>query len=64
MSLRYKIGAVVLILLFTFQSLNQINNHTYSAGLRDFHKDQTFSCFAANNYSHSIYNCGQTFHLP
>ncbi len=63
MSLRYKVVAFGLILLLTFQSLHQINSYTYSTGISSFHRDHINYCFIGGYSSHSMYNCGETFHI-
>lgn len=63
--LQHKIVAIILILVFSFQSLHQINSHTYTIGFENFHykcPDGITCCFGIP-LSHSSYNCGKTFHL-
>lgn len=41
-SLKYKIIAFLLVLAFTFQSMESINSHSYSTGINSYHVD--YSC--------------------
>lgn len=64
-SVKFKIIAFILALAFTFQTIESINNHSYTTGFANFHyqcpKDIT-CCFGTP--IHSVYSCGQTLHLP
>ncbi|REE07817.1 hypothetical protein DFQ09_11011 [Winogradskyella pacifica] len=64
LSIKYKITAALLVLAFTFQSMESINSHTYSAGLSNFHAEcpKRITCCFGHSY-HSIYNCGNATHI-
>ncbi|MFT5847486.1 MAG: hypothetical protein ACJARX_000075 [Psychroserpens sp.] len=64
MSLRYKVVAFGLVLLFTFQSLNEINRHSYTTGICNFKSYKPAGitdCFGLYNGT-SLNNCGHAFH--
>lgn len=63
-SLKYKIVAFLLVLAFTFQTMESINSHTYSIGLSNFHEEcpEGMICCFGSLY-HSIYKCGKVVHL-
>ncbi|WP_458626294.1 hypothetical protein [Winogradskyella sp. PC D3.3] len=45
-SLQYKIIALLLVLTFTFQSMETINNHTYNIGVDNYHYQcGCFGCY-------------------
>lgn len=52
-----------MVIAFTFQSLHEINSHTYATGISTFHKNSyegIICCFGCG--VHSMYSCGKTFH--
>lgn len=61
---KYKFVALLLVLAFTFQSLESINNHTYSTGLSNFYEEcpEGITCCFGHSY-HSIYKCGKANHI-
>lgn len=63
----YKIIAVVLTIAFAFQSMAQVNEHTYTTGYSNIHNDSKsgFTCFFSGSYStiHMAYDCGKPFHI-
>ena len=63
-SLKYKIVALLLVLAFTFQTMESINSHTYATGLSNFHEDcpKGMTCCFGHSY-HSIYKCGKANHI-
>jgi len=63
-SLKYKIIAFLLVLAFTFQSLNSFNWHMYGTGISTFHEDRIEGIIPCFGHSyHTIYKCGKTLHL-
>ena len=58
-STRYKILALLLVLAFTFQSMETINSHTYRTGVYNIHNHIKMSCFSFldTNETHMNYNC-------
>ena len=64
--LRHKITAISLAILLGSVSLSSINEHTYTIGLDNFHKEKAkgllFNCWGSYTY-HSSYNCGKAFHI-
>ena len=42
-SIKFKIVALVLVLAFVFQSMTEINSHTYTTGVDSYH--YTCGCF-------------------
>lgn len=57
-SLKYKLVAFVLIMSFTFQSMETINSHTYTTGVDTLHHHYVMSCFGFNsNPVHMNFNC-------
>ncbi|WP_456440806.1 hypothetical protein [Psychroserpens sp.] len=63
----FKFFAIVIALLFVFQSMQETNSHTYSIGLSTFHETgycpEGITCCFGSSFSHMIYECGKTFHL-
>ena len=65
-SIKIKSVAFIIITLLIFQSLNTINNHTYSTGFSNFHYNECpdgLTCCFGNTASHSSYICGKAFHI-
>jgi len=59
-SITYKIIALVLVLAFTFQSMESINSHAYKTGVYNIHNHFEMSCFSfLNNHNliHMNFNC-------
>ena len=63
--IRHKIIAFVLVLAFTFQTMDSINSHTYSTGISTYHQDlQIEGIIPCFGYSyHTIYQCGVPSHI-
>jgi hypothetical protein len=47
-----KIVAFILVLAFTFQSMESINSHTYASEITTFHEDRPdrISCYFGHSY--------------
>ncbi|WP_040249683.1 hypothetical protein [Psychroserpens mesophilus] len=60
-----KFLAVLITIVFAFESLPEINNHSHSTGFSNFHQApfSRVSCFFAGPPIHMSYDCGKTFHL-
>ncbi len=58
-SLKYKIIALLLVLIFTFQTMESINEHSYSIVINSYHLDYSYiSPTPAHLAFHcSLYNC-------
>ncbi len=58
-SIKFKIAALILALAFVFQFMSQINEHTFTTGVINFHVD--YSCLnrvpAHIDYYCTYYNC-------
>ena len=63
-TLKYRIIAVFMIFVFTFQTLQNINSHTYSIGIDNFHTNcmPNLTCCFGHSY-HSLYKCGTPHHI-
>ncbi|WP_178985533.1 hypothetical protein [Winogradskyella helgolandensis] len=59
LSIKYKIAAVLLVLAFTFQSMESINSHTYKTGVDSYH--YTYSCFVGKISTHLAIHCDAKF---
>lgn len=62
--LRYKLFVIIIALVFVFQSLSEINSHTYTTGFSNVHTycpQGITCCFGIP--SHMSYECGKAFHL-
>lgn len=59
LSLKYKLVALVLVLAFTFQSMESINSHTYTTGIYNIHSHFTVGCLFSSlgNNFHMSFNC-------
>lgn len=59
------IFSILMAFLFVFQSMQNINQHTYSTGISNFHQypPNGITCFFADPPIHMSCNCGKTFHL-
>lgn len=53
-SLKYKLVALMLVFAFTFQTMESINEHTYSTGINNYHVD--YSC-TMNVPTHLAIHC-------
>lgn len=64
-SIRSKILALLLVFIFTFQSLNSINGNTYTTGFSNFHSycPEGITCCFGPMFYHMTYNCGKPFHF-
>ena len=58
-SIPYKISAALLVLAFTFQSMESINSHTYSTGFDSYH--YAYSCFAGKIPTHLAIHCDANY---
>lgn len=54
-SLKYKVLAFILIMIFTIRTLESINSHTYGTGIYNLHA--THSCIIFGNTTHMNFNC-------
>ncbi len=62
--LYHKIFALVIALFFVFNSMSQINSHSYTTGFSNVHQycpDGITCCFGIP--THMSYGCGKAFHL-
>ena len=54
-SVKYKILALLLIVVFTMRSMESINSHTYGTGIYNLHGPH--SCIIIGNPIHMSFNC-------
>ena len=61
-----RLFALILIFVFTLQSMPQINKHAFTTGFSNMHYDfcsiGIICCFGTPSF-HMSYECGKPFHL-
>lgn len=63
-SISHRIIAVIMVAFLVFQSMPEINSHTFSTGFSNVHQKINYTCFGAWYYfDHFAYECGKPFHL-
>ena len=56
--------SILMVFIMSFQSLQNINPHSYSVGFDNYHISNKFSCFGFEKIlSHYSYECGKAFHI-